>query len=121
MIYLCDEGVDREIVSRLRSDGYQVLYIAEMSPSISDEAVLAVANARGAVLITMDKDFGELVFRLERISVGVVLVRLPDMRPAERAVMVSGLVREHESEFPGAFTVLSAHKVRIRRHDRTDH
>lgn len=87
-----------------------------MSPSVPDEAVLAEANARGAVLITMDKDFGELVFRLERASKGVVLVRVPDATPAERAALVSGLVREHGPEFSGAFTVLSSNKVRIRRH-----
>jgi predicted nuclease of predicted toxin-antitoxin system len=58
--FFCDEGVDRQIVDRLRADGFAVDYVAEISPSIQDEMVLEQANARGALLVTVDKDFGEL-------------------------------------------------------------
>ena len=61
MTFVADEGVDGAIVSKLR-ESYQVLYIAEMSPSISDDEVLNQANEVGALLLTEDKDFGELVF-----------------------------------------------------------
>ena len=40
MTFLADEGVDRQIVERLRLDGHQVAYVAEMSPGIMDEVVL---------------------------------------------------------------------------------
>jgi len=60
---LADEGVDRQIVARLRRDGHNVRYVAEMSPGIPDEAVLDAANRGEALLLTADKDFGELVFR----------------------------------------------------------
>jgi predicted nuclease of predicted toxin-antitoxin system len=53
-----------------------VLYVAEMDPGISDEKVLAAANDINALLLTTDKDFGELVYRLRRISAGVLLIRL---------------------------------------------
>lgn len=115
MIFFCDEGVDRHVVLRLRMDGFETHYVAELSPSISDDVVLERANALGAVLVTMDKDFGELVYRLGRISSGVLLVRLPGYTPAERADAVSDAVREHGDEFPGAFSVLSPAKLRIRR------
>lgn len=115
MIFFCDEGVDRHVVLRLRVDGFETHYVAELSPSISDEVVLERANALGAVLITMDKDFGELVYRMGKISSGVLLVRLPGHTPAERADAVSGAVRDHGHELPGAFSVLSPAKLRIRR------
>mgnify|MGYP002628041632 FL=1 len=67
MYLLADEGVERQIVERLRSDGHSVAYIAEMSPGISDEVILAQANDERALLVTFDKDFGELVFR-QRLS-----------------------------------------------------
>jgi predicted nuclease of predicted toxin-antitoxin system len=53
---------------RLRNDGHDVLYVAEMSPGIDDEEVLGAANEHDALLPTADKDFGELVFRLGRVS-----------------------------------------------------
>ncbi len=73
MNFLADEGVDRPIVDRLRQDGYTLLYVAEMAPSISDDEVLDLANEHSALLLTSDKDFGELVFRLGRINAGVVV------------------------------------------------
>ena len=56
MNFLADEGVDFPVVQRLRSDGHEVLYVAEMAPGVSDETVLATANDRNALLLTADKD-----------------------------------------------------------------
>jgi hypothetical protein len=74
---LADEGVDAAIVTRLRSDGHDVVYVAELSPGITDEAVLELANANERILVTTDKDFGELVFRLRpsRALAGATLDR----------------------------------------------
>ena len=47
----------------MRRDGYSVDYIAEMQPGVSDEVVLTLANEHDMVLITADKDFGELIYR----------------------------------------------------------
>ncbi len=63
MNFVADEGVDNQIVKKLREEGHQVLYIAEMDPGISDDEVLHQANSQNALLITADKDFGELIFR----------------------------------------------------------
>jgi hypothetical protein len=50
MKLLIDESVDRQIVERLRQDGHDVLYVAEMDPGISDDAVLISANNTGAAV-----------------------------------------------------------------------
>ncbi len=63
MNILVDESVGQQIVARLRDDGHDVLYIAEMAPGVDDEEVLGAANEHDALLLTADKDFGELVFR----------------------------------------------------------
>ena len=70
MNLVADEGVDRAVVERLRRDGHDVVYVAELSPSIPDEEVLRQANARNALLITADKDFGDLVFRQRIVHSG---------------------------------------------------
>lgn len=72
MNILADESVDRSIVDTLRQEGHRVVYVAELDPEISDEQVLHEANLRGAVLLTLDKDFGELVFRQGLINEGVI-------------------------------------------------
>ena len=63
MIFVADESLVSPIIGAIRGLGYDVMSIAEMSPGISDTAVLAKAQAMGAVLVTADKDFGELAFR----------------------------------------------------------
>lgn len=115
MTFLADEGVDRQIVARLRSDGHEVAYVAEMSPGISDEVVLSKSTNSASVLITADKDFGELVFRQRQASAGVLLLRLSGLTPDQKASLISAAVQEHGSELPDAFAVLSPANIRIRR------
>ena len=84
MNLLADENIDRSIVERLRADGHAVDWISELSPSVSDEVVLQRAADSGAVLVTEDKDFGELVYRRGLSHAGVLLVRLEGLDNAAR-------------------------------------
>jgi predicted nuclease of predicted toxin-antitoxin system len=115
MNVLADESIDRPVVDRLRQDGHNVIYVAELAPSISDDEVLSKANSQGALLLTADKDFGELVFRQNRANGGVVLVRLLGISAALKAEVVAETFRDRASEMQGVFTVISAGTVRIRR------
>lgn len=115
MNLLADEGVERQIVERLRRDGHTVLYIAEMEPSIPDDVVLERANQIMTLLVAADKDFGELVFRERRLSSGgVVLIRLAGLSAERKAEIISQVFEERGSEFAHAFTVISPGRVRIR-------
>jgi len=64
-----------------------------MEPSISDEQVLERANNISALLLTSDKDFGELVFRLRRLAAGVILLRLAGLANSEKADLVVHIIR----------------------------
>lgn len=114
MNLLLDENIDRTIVARLRADGHSASWIAEMAPGVTDEEVLASANASGAFLITEDKGFGEMVFRLGMIHRGVLLVRLAGLSPSEKASILSDVLRERGEELLGRFSVLSPQDLRIR-------
>lgn len=114
MNFLADESVDQPVVERLRTDGHSVIAVAEMAPSLPDEAVLTMANQHEAFLITADKDFGELVFRQQRLSAGVVLIRLMGLTPVAKARIVSAVIHDHAAELAQAFTVVSPGIVRIR-------
>ena len=114
MNLVADEGVDYPVVERLRQDGHHVVYVAELSPSITDEDVLRQANERSVVLLTADKDFGELVFRQGLVHSGVVLLRLTGLANATKAEIVAEVCRTHGAELIGAFSVVSPGQVRIR-------
>ena len=115
MNLLADESVDRPIVERLRQEGHATAYVAELSPSITDDEVLDQANATGALLVTADKDFGELVYRQGRVHGGVMLLRLSGLVPAAKAETVAKVLQDHATELPGAFSVVTPGAVRIRR------
>ena len=115
MNLLADENVDKAIVDRLRSDGHTVLYIAETDPGIDDDAVLFRTRQIGALLITADKDFGELVFRLGRNPAGVVLIRLAGLSADAKARNVSNALADHSDQLISAFSVISPGRIRIRR------
>lgn len=114
MKLLADEGVEAQTVERLCRDGHDVGYVAELAPGITDDEVLSRANREGRVLVTVDKDFGELVFRLGRISTGVLLVRLSGLAADEKAALVAEALREHGEQMSEAFTVITPGLVRIR-------
>lgn len=112
--FVADENLDWPIVVQLRLDGHTVFAIAESSPGISDDEVLAVANARNAILVTADKDFGELVHRQHRLAAGIVLVRLAGLPPSAKAQLVANVVRQFGETLRAAFTVVTPTSVRHR-------
>ena len=115
MRFLIDESVDRQIVERLRRDGHLVLSVAELQPRLPDDRVVDLANQESTVLVTADKDFGELVFRQGRVTAGVVLIRLAGLSPDRKADIVSVEIRAHSGEIERAFTVITPGTVRVRR------
>jgi predicted nuclease of predicted toxin-antitoxin system len=101
-------------VHSLREAGYEVAYIAEISRGASDSEVLQHAQATQAVLLTGDKDFGELVFRKGATAGGVVLLRLSGLPQNEKATVAGEAFRRYAPRFVDAFTVIQRGRVRIR-------
>lgn len=102
------------VVERLREDGHEADYIAGMEPGISDE-VLDSANRDGALLLTADRDFGELVFQQRRLHAGVILIRLSGLSTGAKADAVVTAVREHAEEYRRSFVIVTPGAVRLRR------
>jgi len=114
MQLVADESVERQIVELLLQEGHDVTYIAESAPTSSDDLVLAKANEANAVLMTSDKDFGELVFRQKLVHRGVVLSRLAGLSNETKARIVARVLQERSDELENAFGVISPGAVRIR-------
>jgi predicted nuclease of predicted toxin-antitoxin system len=112
---VADESVDKQIVDQLRSLGHKVLYVAELDPGIDDEAVLSRSHEATALLLTSDKDFGELVFRQGRQHSGILLIRLEGLSPDRKADIVAGALVLHGERLEKQFSVVSERSLRTRR------
>ncbi len=114
MVFTADENIDKEIVIELNKY-HTVNYVADLSPGIDDQEVLALSNKNKSILITADKDFGELIFQQNKNSYGVILLRLHGLEQDKKARIVAKAIQEHGTEFNNSFTVITKKIIRIRR------
>ena len=77
----------------LGNNGHDVVEAQTLGPDPGDRALLELAESENRVLITMDKDFGELIY-LRRVS-HAGLIRLPDVRVARRIEMIKELIDQY--------------------------
>ena len=114
MKIVADENIDRLVIERLQADGHDVISIAHQFKSSPDVEVLSVSNTERALLITEDKDFGEVVFHKQRSHFGVLLVRLVGVSRPERIRMVCDIIQRRGGELSNAFSVLTPGSLRTR-------
>lgn len=115
MLLVADECVDFSIIECLRKHDIEVYAIVEQDPSIIDEDVLNIAVRMGAPLITEDKDFGELVFRLKLPHRGIILLRLGNVPSEKKGELAARIILKHLPELPNTFAVFDGFVLRIRR------
>ena len=109
---IADESVDYRIVLLLRQLGLTVYSISEDQPSIKDDLVLNIACDNNALLITEDKDFGELVFRLQLPHRGILLIRIDEAE--QKIKSVSAAIQKYYDQMLNKFSVINNSKLRIK-------
>lgn len=114
MKFLVDRCAGRRLAEWLRSQGHDVAEGRERGPDPGDRVVLQWAAAEGRVLITMDKDFGELLFFRGASHAG--LIRLPDMPVPARIAVLERLLQDHASDIEGgAVITVRGDRIRVSR------
>lgn len=114
MRLLANEDLPGAVVNALRAAGHDLAWIRTEAPGSRDEDVLARARSEARVLVTFDKDFGELVYRRgARASHGVILFRTPLLRPGELAGLVVRTIGAR-TDWKGQFSVVEPGRVRMR-------
>jgi predicted nuclease of predicted toxin-antitoxin system len=98
----------------LRSDGFDIVEAADVCPTADDDEVLAQAHRDQRVLLTADKDFGELVVRLGHRTQGLVNIALGDLAVATRANIVAARLAELGDRVAGSVVTIEPGRVRIR-------
>ena len=114
MRFLLDESAEYRIATFLRGEGHDVTAIAYDYPhSLSDRDVLRIAHAEGRILITNDRDFGELIFRQQLPHAGVIYFRLPlDSTATQKVHWLSRTLTSHSQDL-GRFIVVTRRGIRI--------
>lgn len=114
MRFLADENFPKNAVLALQQQGHDVLWIRIDAPGSSDQGILARAQAEERIILTFDKDFGELAFRFGLPATsGIVLFRLPLLKSTSLInIIISALATQ--SDWSGLFTVVESDRIRIR-------
>ncbi len=115
MRFLADESCDFAVVRALRADGHDVVTAAEISPRAEDEALIALAVRERRILLTEDKDFGQLVYANRVATLGVILLRFRATAREDISNALVELVRRRGQRLIGRFVTLQPGRVRIGR------
>jgi predicted nuclease of predicted toxin-antitoxin system len=110
---VADENCDFSVVIDLRSAGYDVVSIAEQMPGADDHAVIDFARSERRLLVTEDKDFGQLVFAAAKQNSGVILIRYPASARSALTTAVLKFLSDSGESLYSRFAVLEPGRVRI--------
>ncbi|MBW1801395.1 MAG: DUF5615 family PIN-like protein, partial [Deltaproteobacteria bacterium] len=111
--FLVDVGAGKTVESWLRDHGYDVRAVRDIDPYADDSSILDLADRESRMVITMDKDFGELVFKSNLKHRGVLLLRLEDADGKEKMKVVEYILSHFENEIVDRFCVYKNGRLRI--------
>jgi predicted nuclease of predicted toxin-antitoxin system len=114
MKLLVNENISGTVVQALRDRGHDVLAVKEAMRGAEHTTILARAQAESRLVLTQDKDFGELAFRYGLpAQCGVILFRLQGSTPEEDTQRMLEVI-ESRSDWAGQFAVASDDRLRMR-------
>ena len=113
MKFLADENIGLGVVQPLRNLGIDIKSVSEISPGIEDPDVLNLANNENRILITADKDFGELVYLRKLAHKGIILLRLTKDTTRNKLEVLSRVLAQTDLNLENSFTIVTETKIRI--------
>lgn len=113
MRFLVDECTGPRVAQWLRDGRHEVFSVFDEASGMTDDDILSKAFTENWILITNDKDFGEMVFREQRRHHGVILLRLDDERATNKIVVLKHLLENYAEQLPEEFVVATETKVRF--------
>lgn len=102
MKFLLDENIGKQVARLLQNLDHTALRIREINPGIPDYEVLALAVSEEAILITSDRDYGELIFKEKQPHTGVIYLRLED-ESSDNKIRALKLVFSKYKDIKGQF------------------
>jgi len=113
--FLIDVGVGKKVESIFAKFGYDIKSVRDIDPRLTDEEILRIAVSENRMVVTMDKDFGELVYNSGLPHRGVLLLRLEDTKGDEKVKIIEDILAKYSDKLADNFCVYQQGKFRIRR------
>jgi predicted nuclease of predicted toxin-antitoxin system len=114
MRFHANENFPGDAVGDLRNAGHDVVWVRTDAPGMKDADVLAWAMRDSRILLTFDKDFGELAFRSRLpATCGIVLLRIPMPTPGSVGSAIHARIAERD-DWVGQYSVIEPGRVRMR-------
>ena len=117
MRFLVDECTGTAAAGWLVEQGHDVCSVYDLSRGADDETIIQKAVGEGRILITSDKDFGQIFFRDGRVHSGVILLQLEDERPQAKTAVMKRLLNNYPDRIEGQFLIVSEEIIRIGKGD----
>ena len=114
MKFLIDVGVGKKVENWLRENGYDILAVRDIDAHAKDSKILQLAFEQKRMIITMDKDFGELVFNSGKQHAGVLILRLEDADADTKVGVIKNILLNYSDHLKSSFCVYQDGKLRIR-------
>ncbi|MGC9027875.1 MAG: DUF5615 family PIN-like protein [bacterium] len=112
--FLIDVGASNKVEQWLQNRGYDVKCIRKINPRLTDVEILKIAVSERRMIITMDKDFGELIYHCGLAHAGVMLLRLGDAHSKEKIKVVENILKNYSDKILNRFCVYQNGILRIR-------
>jgi len=116
--FLIDAGVGKKIENYLHEEGYDIKAVRDIDPCMEDENIIRTAFLENRMVITMDKDFGELAYHSSMKHSGVLLLRLEDATSSTKLKVVKFIIENYSDRIKNCFCVFQNDKFRIRKINR---
>jgi len=116
--FLIDVGVGKGIENYLNTEGYDIKAVRDIDPCLEDEKIIQTAFLENRMVITMDKDFGELVYHSLMEHSGVLLLRLEDATGSKKLKVLKFIIENYSDRIKNCFCVFQNDKFRIRKINR---
>lgn len=113
LAFLADESCARGIIAALREAGLDIASVGETTPGVSDKEVIRRAIVEKRIVITEDKDFGQLVHASGEGHMGVIFLRYPFPLASRIAGELARLIEERGASLLNSFTVVQPGRTRI--------
>ena len=113
MRFLADENCDEAAVRALRAEGHDVTLVRELKPGAEDVVVTELAAKERRIVLTEDKDFGQLAQALSAGRVGVILIRFPTQTRSTLGARVLEAVSLFGNQLERGFAVVESGQIRL--------
>jgi predicted nuclease of predicted toxin-antitoxin system len=113
MRFLIDECTGPAVTKWLQRLHRDVFSVYDKARGLDDESIIEKANLENYILVTNDKDFGELVFRMRKPHKGVILLRLEDERSENKIAVLQRVLESYSDKLVNNFIIVTEKTIRI--------